>query len=117
MDQLGCKAVVFIDDLNMPEVEEYGAQPPIELLRQMVDNGGWYDIREKDFHKLIDVQLICAMGPPGGGRNDITPRMMRHFSVLCVIDFQTQDITNIFTTLMKWNMKRVSFGKEISDYQ
>ena len=56
------------------------------------------------------------MGPPGGGRNEITPRMMRHFSVLCVTDFQTQDIANIFTVLMKWNTKRVNFGKEISGY-
>jgi dynein heavy chain len=79
----GKRLALFVDDVNMPALEQYGAAPPVELLRLLLDRGGLYD-RTKPFWKdVTDVTLVCACGPPGGGRSALTPRFVRHHHVLC----------------------------------
>eukprot|EP00946_MAST-07B_sp_MAST-7B-sp1_P002136 g2136.t1 len=112
---LGCVSTVFIDDLNMPEVEEYGAQPPLELLRQLIDSHGWFDLETKDFHEIVDTQVIAAMGPPGGGRNHISPRVLRHFSVICLTEFTGETMSTIYDTILKWHFDSVSMPSDVAD--
>jgi hypothetical protein len=47
-----------------------------------MDHGGWYDRKELAFKTLEGLQFAAAMGPPGGGRNAVTGRFLRHFSVI-----------------------------------
>ena len=33
-----------------------------------------------------DTKFITACAPPGGGRNEVTPRLFRHFNMIWVPD-------------------------------
>ncbi|KAM6320279.1 dynein axonemal heavy chain 3 [Podargus strigoides] len=99
-------AILFVDDLNMPAKEVYGAQPPIELLRQWIDHGHWYDKKDTSEIKIIDVLLVSAMGPPGGGRNDITGRFTRHLNIVSICSFDDDILTKIFTAVADWHFSK-----------
>lgn len=101
---LGMNTVVFVDDLNMPAKEQYGAQPPIELLRQWMDHRGWYDRKENTFRQLVDIQFCAAMGPPGGGRTKITQRYIRHFNLINFINFSDESLARVFGTILDWRL-------------
>ena len=60
---IGKHLLVFIDDMNMPQVDTYGTQQPIALLKLLLEKGGMFD-RGKDLNwKMFkDVQFIAAMG-------------------------------------------------------
>ncbi|KAK5640059.1 hypothetical protein RI129_010870 [Pyrocoelia pectoralis] len=98
---IGKRVVVFVDDVNMPKLEKYGAQPPVELLRQFLDFGGLYD-REKLFWKtIVDVIITAACAPPGGGRNALTPRFVRHFGMFLIPPPNEYSLKAIFKAIMR----------------
>ncbi len=87
----------------MPALETYGAQPPIELIRQWLDFKGWYDRKAiGEFRNLVDISFCCAMGPPGGGRNPVTLRLTRHFNHLSFVEMEETSMKTIFGTIFNW---------------
>uniref|UniRef100_A0A8D3C251 AAA+ ATPase domain-containing protein n=1 Tax=Scophthalmus maximus TaxID=52904 RepID=A0A8D3C251_SCOMX len=103
---VGCKCVVYVDDLNMPAKEIYGAQPPIELLRQWIDHRHWYDKKDTSRLNMEDILFMAAMGPPGGGKNDISGRLTRHLNVLSIDSFDDETLTKIFCSITDWHFSK-----------
>jgi dynein heavy chain len=96
----GKTVVVFVDDLNMPAVEQFGAQPPIELLRQMLGMGGFYDRKQLFWKDVKDVTLTAACGPPEGGRSPTTPRMVRFFHLMFIPELTEETLRKIYSSIL-----------------
>nr|CAD7443931.1 unnamed protein product [Timema bartmani] len=103
---MGKQCVLFVDDLSMPQKEVYGAQPPIELLRQWIDHGHWYDLKDTTKLELVDILFVSAMMPPGGGSNIVTGRFTRHLVIIGIDSFEDNTLNKIFCSIVDWHFAK-----------
>lgn len=62
---VGKKLIAFVDDMNMPKVDNYGTQQPIALLKLLFERGGMYG-RGSDLN-LKMFKDICKLSITGCG--------------------------------------------------
>ncbi len=96
------KALIFVDDLNMPSKERSGAAPALELLRQMLTYRGFYYGKSKlRWTELLDTTLLCAAAPRRGGNEAEIPLRLSHlFNVFWVGQPSAETIRAIFEAIL-----------------
>lgn len=52
------QVIAFLDDLHMPARDDYGSQQCSELLRQLLDKGGWFDQRNLTWKVKYDSIVV-----------------------------------------------------------
>lgn len=96
----GKTMITFMDDFNMPAKDVYGSQHALELIRQWIDYGFWYDRRCQIRTYIKQMLLLAAMGPPGGGRQIISERTQSRFNIINMTFPSETTISRIFGTMI-----------------
>ncbi|XP_067910592.1 dynein axonemal heavy chain 10 isoform X4 [Heterodontus francisci] len=109
---MGKRLLVFIDDMNMPRVDQYGTQQPIALLKLLLEKGGMYDrAKELNYKILKDLGFVAAMGKAGGGRNEVDPRFISLFCVFNVTFPAEESLFSIYASILKGHL--MTFTEEL----
>eukprot|EP01062_Namystynia_karyoxenos_P079539 TRINITY_DN8407_c0_g1_i1.p1 TRINITY_DN8407_c0_g1~~TRINITY_DN8407_c0_g1_i1.p1 ORF type:complete len:4892 (+),score=1969.11 TRINITY_DN8407_c0_g1_i1:217-14892(+) len=82
----GKRMIIFIDDLSLPQQNEWGDQPTCELIRQVVEDASFYSSAKTESaerYSLVDVQVVAAVQHIKGQTSSGLPRRLRrHFCLI-----------------------------------
>ncbi|XP_078467787.1 dynein axonemal heavy chain 10-like [Lampetra planeri] len=109
---LGKRLLMFIDDMNMPRVDEYGTQQPIALLKFLLEKGGMYNRGQGINYKNVkNLDFLAAMGKAGGGRNEVDPRFTSLVSTFIVTFPKEESLHHIYASILKFHT--TTFSDEV----
>ena len=89
--------VVFCDEI-LPQVDKYGNQNVISLIRQMVEHGGFWRVKDNQWVSLENIQFVAACNSNDPGRNKLSERFLRHVPVIMVDYPGYTSLTQIYQT-------------------
>ncbi|CCW66307.1 unnamed protein product [Phytomonas sp. Hart1] len=95
----GKRLLLFSDEINLPELNQYGTHEVSQLLRQIIERGGFYRPSDNVWITTEDIQIVGACNPPTDpGRVALSPRLLRWVPVLFVGISTPHSLLNIYGT-------------------
>lgn len=77
--------MLFCDEINLPDMDQYGTQRVISFLRQLVEHRGFFRPSDQTWVTLERIQFVGACNPPTDpGRKPLSHRFLRHVPVIYV---------------------------------
>ena len=110
------KLLCFLDDVSMPEVNKWGDQVTLELIRQLSELGYFWNTEKSKAgeQKIVeDLSYVLAMNHPGGGKNDIPNRMKRHCLNINVPMPTMVSIQDMFGSILKLRFNEKDFKSNV----
>nr|XP_022320176.1 dynein beta chain, flagellar outer arm-like isoform X6 [Crassostrea virginica] len=96
------RLLCLVDDINLSQVDMSGQQTAVELVREHIDDGGFYN---QDTHawRYVNSVTYCTTVNPNTTANvpKLSQRFMRHFAVFGVPYPDLADQQSIFSILLQ----------------
>ncbi|KAF1745558.1 hypothetical protein MXB_4461 [Myxobolus squamalis] len=95
----GKNLIIFCDELNLSQQDEYGTQSAICLLRQLLELKGFYR-KDRFWVRLEKIRFVASCSPPTYvGRKKLMGKFLKH-AFIFYIDYPSNEcLFKIFTTL------------------
>ena len=101
-------------DMNLPEVDAYGSQSAMALIRQHLDYGHWYDIQKLTLKQIDDCQYVGALNPFAGSMK-IDGRLQRHFCSCFAVPLPNPtSLLTIYQTYLDGHLDSKGFNSAVS---
>jgi dynein heavy chain len=107
------KMIYFVDDLNLPQVDNYNTQSAIALIRQHIDYGHWYDTQKLSVKTVDDCRYVSALNPTAGSFS-INGRLQRHFTTFAIGMPSASSLLTIYQTFLDGHLLSGGFNQSIT---
>jgi len=107
--------IMFIDDLNMPTIDDYGTQKPNALLKFLVEFNWLYQRGTKELllREIKDVFHVGCISPTAGGNNRVDPRLMSLYNTFNITNPSEDSTKHIYNSILR--KKLAEFPEEIQN--
>ena len=114
------KHIYYVDDVNIAKKEVYGAVPSLEVLREFLEHGRWYDLSNNTRKSVKNVSFLCSMDANRGNKDAIPSRFKRHFNTFSFAPASDDTIVSVFSTaaashFAKHNPLIQKFSRQLSE--
>lgn len=100
--------VLFCDEINLPKLDKYGSQSLILFLRLLIEKKGFWNPDDNRWVSVERFRIVGACNPPSDpGRVPLSPRFLRHTSIVLIDHPSEQSLATIYRTIFEATFRLV----------
>ena len=94
------RVLIYIDDVNIPQEDNYGTMPVVEYLRGILDKEGYYDKTRYFWKNVRKTSFLCTASPAYCGRKELSLRFYRPFCTFYMNTTSDSELHSLFETIL-----------------